>query len=251
MISEKIIQEFKPVSLEEMDQLALMNRTDTKYFFHESKLDEILVSVMNNYKILEINSCRIMPYSSLYFDTPDFNLYLWHHNGRANRYKVRLRDYLISDKSFFEIKHKTNHDRTKKKRIEVPFKNGEIAVDAKKLLHKYPAISEMVLVPKLTNKFHRITLAGFKSQERVTIDTNLTFLSDGKEITFHGIVIAEIKKSGGIGDSPFAQALRKAWIFPGGFSKYCIGVASLYSNIKYNNFKPKIHQIKKILNEHT
>jgi hypothetical protein len=251
MISEKTIQEFKPVSLEEMDQLALMNRTDTKYFFHESKLDEILLSVMNNYKILEINSCRIMPYSSLYFDTPDFNLYLWHHNGRADRFKVRLRDYLISDKSFFEIKHKTNHDRTKKKRIEVPFKTGEISVDAKKLLHKYPAISEMELVPKLANKFHRITLAGFESQERVTIDTNLAYSFNGSETKFPGIVITEIKKSGAVGDSPFAQALRKAGIFPCGFSKYCMGVVSLYRNVRYNNFKPKLNKLNKILNEYT
>ena len=41
-----------------------------------------------------------------------------HQNKKLNRYKIRQREYLISDISFFEIKFKSNKGRTIKKRIK-------------------------------------------------------------------------------------------------------------------------------------
>lgn len=36
-------------------------------------------------------------------------------------------------------------------------------------------------------------------------------------------------------------------IHPTGFSKYCIGVSLLYQNVKYNNFKPKLRLVHKLM----
>ena len=39
---EKIINEFQPISLNEMDEVKLMSRNDTKFAFRSSKLPQLL-----------------------------------------------------------------------------------------------------------------------------------------------------------------------------------------------------------------
>ena len=39
---EEIIKEFKPITMDEMKSVRLMNRTDTKYIFHVNRLNSIL-----------------------------------------------------------------------------------------------------------------------------------------------------------------------------------------------------------------
>ncbi len=60
---------------------------------------------------------RLNHYRTLYFDTPDFELYLLHVNGRADRYKVRSREYTDTHLSYLEVKHRTPKDRTIKERL--------------------------------------------------------------------------------------------------------------------------------------
>jgi hypothetical protein len=86
-----VLSSFQPISLEEMDSVKLMNRTDTKYIFNKSKLPSILESLKNDYRCFFINGTRLSTYKTLYFDTEDFLLYRHHHNGILNRYKLRHR----------------------------------------------------------------------------------------------------------------------------------------------------------------
>lgn len=251
MIDEQVINKFKGVSLEEINSLSLMNRTDTKYFFHESELPAILMKVCNNYQVLEINACRQMPYSSLYYDTKDFGFYIAHHNGKLNRYKIRLRDYTISGDSFFEIKKKTNKKRTKKLRIRIPYQTKVITDEAHKFLAEKAEIDGKTLVPSLENNFKRVTLAGFASQERVTIDYDINYSIGDMKSCFEGIIVAEVKRSSDGPASPFMKVLRDSGIFKSGFSKYCLGIASVHQEIKKNNFKQKIYQLNKLINEYS
>src|ERR1041384_2152206 len=91
------IDKYQPITLEEMDNVKLMNRTDTKYTFHISRLDEVLEMVMENYRVLEINGKRISNYKTLYYDTNGLELYHKHQSGKLNRYKVRHRTYVDSN----------------------------------------------------------------------------------------------------------------------------------------------------------
>ena len=100
------VSKFKPISLDEMNSVALMKRTDTKFVININYLPVVLNTLLKTYQILEIEGRRIMNYSSLYFDTEDFKFYLDHHNGRVNRTKIRQRKYVDSDLTFLEIKKK-------------------------------------------------------------------------------------------------------------------------------------------------
>ena len=121
MLSEQfvnLLNTFDPIHLEQMDRVKLMNRVDTKFAFDIKVLVEILPELAKHYFVLEINTVRIPSYKSQYFDDKSLSFYSDHHNGRTNRFKVRIRKYVESNLLFLEIKHKYK-GRTNKKRIEV------------------------------------------------------------------------------------------------------------------------------------
>ena len=113
----EILQQFKPISLAEMDSVALLKRTDTKFILREADLIELLPELAAHYTCLETNNTKLSHYNSQYFDSPDYYFYKQHHNGNAGRIKVRIRSYVESDLSFLEIKRKDKKGDTIKKRI--------------------------------------------------------------------------------------------------------------------------------------
>ncbi|MBK7667231.1 MAG: VTC domain-containing protein [Sphingobacteriaceae bacterium] len=113
-----ILNSFESITLAEMDKAKLMDRTDTKFTFSEENLKKVLTEVKSDYKILEIENCRMSTYQTLYYDTSDLSLYLKHHNGKLNRYKIRHRTYVESKLGFLEVKFKNNKGRTIKVRIK-------------------------------------------------------------------------------------------------------------------------------------
>ncbi len=66
-----------------MDGVSLMKRTDTKFVIHQKQLIDVLETIKDQYRVLEINGNRILTYSSLYFDTEDKDFYHNHHNGKS------------------------------------------------------------------------------------------------------------------------------------------------------------------------
>jgi hypothetical protein len=235
----------KPITLEEMDGVKLMDRTDTKFVFNIAQLPVFLNDLKDQYRVLEVNNCRSSRYETIYFDTEDFELYKKHHSGKLNRYKVRCRKYVESELFFFEVKFKNNKGRTIKDRVkrkEFAFKIQDKALE---LLSKKTPLDAEKLTPNIWVNYSRITLVNNFSKERVTIDTTLHVKNDNKEVAFPKLVIAEVKQEKAQA-SPFLAAMRRAGIREGSISKYCFGVATLYDNIKKNNFKPKIKTINKI-----
>ncbi len=107
-----LIDDFSPITLSEMDAVALLNRIDTKLAMPVCQIFNILASLKKDYRILSVCGQRLNHYRNLYFDTPDFDLYHLHVNGYANRYKVRSREYAASCLSFLEVKHRTPKGRT-------------------------------------------------------------------------------------------------------------------------------------------
>ena len=114
----EVITQYQPISLQEMDDVKLLDRTDTKFAFHDKELPGILEKLRSDYFVLEVQGKRSTQYETLYFDTEDFDFYLRHHNQKLNRYKARFRKYVESNLVFFEVKFKSNRNRTIKDRIK-------------------------------------------------------------------------------------------------------------------------------------
>lgn len=244
---EEILSTFDPISLKEMDNVKLQDRIDTKFMFRDSLLPEILELMKENYFALEISGMRYNHYETLYFDTPDYALYINHQNGRTNRYKFRARKYVESNLNFFEVKFKNNKGRTIKERIKRPEQVAHISDSSRELVKNISNIDPDSLVPKIWVNYRRMTFVGKNSAERLTIDTKLAYKDNKQTIPITGLVIAEVKKGNAREKSPFISLMRKFNIQEKSISKYCLGVISLNKNIKQNNFKPSLLYIQKIL----
>jgi hypothetical protein len=242
-----LVSRFEPISLAQMDEVALLDRTDTKYVMNEGQLFYALASLTEHYRILDIDSTRLNLYRTLYFDTADFALYLRHHAGGRNRYKVRSRKYVNTQLSFLEVKCKVNKNRTIKNRIRTPGLITQFIPETSDFVEAHCPLNAHILEPKLWNDFSRITLVSKHRQERLTLDLNLKFCNDSRTVALPGIAIAEVKQDGVNHNSDFIRQMRAMNIHPTGFSKYCIGVSLLYQHVKHNSFKPKLRLVNKLM----
>jgi len=240
---------FKPIELSEMDRVKLMKRTDTKYWFHVNQLPSLLSAVQSDYYVLAINNISLLPYSTVYYDTPDNNMYTEHHNGRLNRYKVRRRKYVNSGISFLEVKHKNNKGATQKTRVPTGAEWMSFTSGEKDFLNGNTPYVADGLVPSLANNFSRITLVNKNFSERCTIDLNLNFIWGDNHVALDNLVIVEVKAERVSGASPLSQTLRDMHIHPSGFSKYCVGRSLTNSTLKHNAFKQKLRLIEKTIHQ--
>jgi hypothetical protein len=244
-----VLHPFDAIGLSEMQGVALLRRTDTKYLLSESQLVQALQSLADHYRILEIDGRRLHAYKTLYFDTPDLALYRQHHNGWRDRYKVRERAYVDSDLSFWEVKHKVGAHVNLKSRMRSRGMSQEIALEARPFLHAHYPYRVENLESKLSNSFRRVTLVSTRDVERLTVDVGLRFLWNGARVSLDGIAIAEVKQDGFSIQSTFIQQMRALGVRPTRFSKYCIGVSLLDPQIKHNRFKPQLCRINRLLQE--
>jgi hypothetical protein len=241
------ISNFEKISLDEMNGVSLMKRVDTKFILTESQLSEILFQIQEDYKILEIDGERLMEYSTLYFDTQNKNCYKDHHNGKAKRFKIRMRKYLVSDICFLEIKKKNNLGITNKTRTRIKDFETILSSQSKEFISD-SQINNLLLEPVLYNNFNRMTLVNKYFSERVTIDTNLSFRLQGKEKKLDKLIVIEIKQEGKRLNTTINKALKSMSILPTNFSKYCIGITNTLDNIKSNRFKEINLKINKLNN---
>ena len=123
--------------------------------------------------------------------------------------------------------------------------------DGDVLLAKHAHYRLADLVPKVENRFERITLVNMAKTERLTIDCHVKFHHFETDIhdTYDRLVIIELKRDGNV-YSPVKEMLRELRIKPSGFSKYCIGSALTNPALKRNRFKPRFVKINKLLNNH-
>ena len=204
--------------------------------------------------MLEVAGLRLCGYETLYFDTPDLRCYHDHQRGRSNRYKIRQRRYVESDLLFTEVKRKTNKGRTVKERIQ----NG--AVSSLKIRQasspRMDAQSQefvesrtntpLNLRPVLWVGYHRITLVGRFTPERITLDLDLSFGDGQRQRDYGDLAIAEVKQDARQ-PSAFLDLMKQQGVRSGSLSKYCLGLISLDKSIKHNRFKPQLIHLQKIL----
>ena len=242
----RIIGEMTPITLRDIDNVALLNRMDTKFVMTEQQLARALDAVTHQYNVLEINSVRLGRYRTIYFDTSDFSFYRSHHNGERDRYKVRCRSYEDSHLCFLEVKRKTNKERTIKKRIPIPGLVESLDGFSGEQIGACLPFALDALQPVLWNRFHRMTLINFNEGERVTVDVNLEFGWNDRSFRLDHVAIVEIKQVRMNMHSPFRWQMHSQHIQPDGFSKYCIAAANLYPELKRNRFKELFLRIGRI-----
>lgn len=255
-----ILTNYQPITLEEMSGIRLMNRTDTKFVTNIATLRKLLKLAVWQYRAQEIDGKRLARYYTMYFDTPDMQMYTCHHSGHANRQKLRIRSYVDSGLNFLEVKTKNNHKRTRKKRTTMfdfdplaPARN--IAFDSHddnfkeydSFLRENLWYKPEIMEEAIENRFNRITLVNNNKTERLTIDTDLCFhnIHTGNDCSLPELAIIELKRDGLV-PSPILSLLNKLRIKPLGFSKYCIGTALTNPDIRQNRFKQRLHALGKL-----
>jgi len=242
---DAILDQFDPISLDQLNEVSLLQRVDTKYILHISQLYKVLEDLISDQHILEIKGQRKFEYLTHYYDTEDFKFYQHHHNGYVNRLKVRTRSYVDSNLNFFEIKHKERGTRTNKIRkvMEVlPENLGNAEYD----MIENKRYNDEKLVLKMSNSFHRITLCNKSFTERITIDTDVRFFNGERIIKKPFLSIIEVKQGKNDYYSHTIQTLKKYGIRQASFSKYAVGIAMLEKQLKRNKFKAILLKLKKM-----
>jgi hypothetical protein len=247
LIHEKLLL-FESISLSEINRVALQQRKDNKFIFHISKLPRLLDLLKGSFRILEIDGKRLMEYQTSYFDTTDFKMYHDHHNEKLNRFKIRIRNYLVSGNSFLEIKYKNNKRTTAKKRTQIE----EFVLNQNDIrnvfVQKHSPFDLSKLEQTINSSFSRMTFADNQLSQRLTIDIDLSFQYKEKSEKLNNLVIAELKQTSGISKGDIMQMMHILQIYPQRISKYCIGQALLNDHVKRNRFKPHLSRIRKICN---
>jgi len=258
-----VLRTFSPISLQAMERVTLLDRVDRKYIVAIDDLLPLLSKGTSRYRILQEPGgsgdgaeCRAFTYENLYLDTPGFSMYFAHHNGRSVRHKVRLRRYMETGAAFAEVKKKEK-GRTVKTRLELEgsaFMLNEYLEPARydrvigEFIQTHSPFAATELIPAAANSFTRFTLVGSDLDERVTVDTSIAFASPANLtvwVPLQETAVVEVKSAGSNRDSFLRSGLRLAGYRPQGMSKYCVGMALLYPDMKYNCFKPTFREITK------
>lgn len=243
----KALSEMPGITLAEMKEVRLMNRTDTKYLANKSLLLKFLDYAKDDYFVQVIDGNPVAAYDTTYWDTAAHDFYMAHHNGLRPRTKVRIRTYIDSALMFLEVKNKDNHDKTRKKRRPLTSPDEIGTKENEDFLNERAKVDRDDIHPCLENNFKRVTLVNRKRTERLTIDFDLSFrnIETGKSANVGNLVIIELKREGK-SPSPALSHILKLRIKQQGFSKYCIGTYLTNSGIKRNIFKSRITTIKKL-----
>lgn len=231
-----------------MGKVKLMNRVDTKFVTTLDKLEQLLQMAADRYSIQEIEGRQMMPYTTLYFDTPVCEMYAEHQRGKKARQKIRVRRYESSGIAFLEVKRKNNKGRTDKKRMQVAERTPDLDREQyRTFLIQKSRYGFARLLPQLSNAFRRITLVNDAMTERLTIDLDLKFRNEqtGNSADMGPIVIIEVKRDG-LTHSPILAMLKQLRIHKSGFSKYCIGMSLTNPNLKSNRFKDRLRRVSKL-----
>jgi hypothetical protein len=221
------------ISLDDLNAIAeLQTRTDRKYVIDAGLADELVDELSDGLLVLEIDGGRTFGYSSVYFDTVDFDLYRAAATGRRRRFKVRTRMYQDSGRSMLEVKTKDGRGRTVKSRLDYD------SVDIRRLTEdgldfigdvlaesSIDVDEDLDLRPVMTTEYRRTTLVHPATATRATIDRDLVCLdAAGRSVELDGVIV-ESKSDSSAG--PIDRWLWSRRHRPVPMSKYGTGLAAL------------------------
>ncbi|MFA7562434.1 MAG: polyphosphate polymerase domain-containing protein [Methanoculleus sp.] len=242
------VQDIESISLAEVAEgkTQLLNRVESKYLMTVGQCKRLIQAISDSYRVLEVRDVKIGRYETRYYDDNSFTSYIQHHNGKGNRYKLRLRHYETSGETYLEVKKKSNKGSTEKQRIKTSWPPAEFLPEEERFLEATFPYDCREFHPVLRTVYERSTLVSTEFPERITFDTAVQFGNGKRDISYPGLVIGEVKREKSVKNSPAQRALRSMGIQERSFSKYCVGVSLLHGQLKHNRFKPNLRFIARL-----
>lgn len=236
---QEALGRFSDVSKALIASRALLQRVDRKYTIAAHYVEPILASLGDAYGVLRAGSSLSARYRTIYFDTPELDLYHAHRRGRSERHKVRIRHHMDREMSFVEVKHRNALGRSTKSVLSQAFGISTLDEEAQAFIECHCPIPAHELGPRIWITYRRITLVGYELDERLTIDCNLAYGNGCKSERWPAAAIAEVKQGRRANHTPSILALRGARVRERSISKYCVATARL-SGAPGNSFKPAL-----------
>ncbi len=231
-VLRQIGADLQPIGLAELvERAALQTRVDRKYVVPLATVGDLITHLGSAARILEIDRQRSFRYESVYFDTPQLTSYLQTARRRRRRFKVRTRTYLDSSECWLEVKTRGARGATVKRRQPYAMHHrcelapGRRFVDEVLAQERFPVGELVLLRPTLCTRYRRSTLFIPAAGIRVTIDTDLTWHDDSRELSLDGLAVIETKSSSAASDVD--RLLWRAGHRPARISKYATGLAAL------------------------
>lgn len=233
------LETLAPVGLGELDdRLSLQTRTDRKYVLNEDDAVQLLDSLGDVARVLDLSGRRRSSYESVYFDTPGFDSFRGAALRRPCRFKVRTRRYVEQDLCWIEIKRRNRRGQNDKvKRWHDPSRPAALTAASYDFLESDGGITPHVgaLRPVVRTSYRRSTLA--VDDQRLTIDSDLfaeDLLGLGAGVGIGRRLIVETKSWGrpGVAD----RALWRLGHRPVTFSKFAVGMASFHPSLPRNKW---------------
>ncbi|NLV96892.1 MAG: polyphosphate polymerase domain-containing protein [Desulfovibrionales bacterium] len=245
---------FQPISLESLKSKAeLLQRRDNKYVLTTKDIILFLQAAQESYDILEINTIRQFTYYSQYFDSQDLHTHQDHNKGRRRRIKIRHRNYVDTNRHYFEVKVKGLRKMTQKYRLRIQpsdlFLDGALHPKlqdfCQKTLHEHNYhIWPHGFFPSIIVHYNRLTLVAKDSNERITVDNGIAFSVTNTDQQYYlndDRWVVEVKSFTG-------RTNMDRWMLRHGHrpmskcSKYCMGINLLKRPGVNNRFSPVLRR---------
>lgn len=233
--------QFETTNLKILNQRTVWEeRIDTKYVANVSELDSLLQKMSTEYMILKHKGKCICDYTSEYMETADRSMFYAHQLDNFHRYKVRKRRYGSEDGFWLEVKEKKDGN-LRKHRIFNPSSN-----DIKTFIRTNSPYESSDLTSVIFVYYERMTFTHKTLPLKITVDKNLRVKKNGSDLVpFNDLMIIEAKSRKNEAAS-IQRIIGSKHIKPCSVSKYCIGMATLYPELKVDASKPGLSNIKKI-----
>ena len=169
------------IDLETLDRTAaLRTRFDRKYVVASDSINALVAALGPDLRALEIGGERVFTYRNLYYDSAGLDSYRAHVQGRRRRFKVRLREYVETGRSFLEVKLRGARGQTVKRRLEIAHADTADAETVSQFVDEvlrvqYGQTLTGSLEPALAIEYRRLTLVAPAAGERITADFALTY----------------------------------------------------------------------------
>ena len=205
------------ISLKESKKIKIFNRFESKYIIDHDDILNIIKLLENDYLLVEENNKIIFGYHSLYFDTPELNMWNDHNIDKPSRQKIRIREY--DDKSkFLEIKEKID-GKTIKTRIPI---ESYFINDEEQWISDNLKYNTKNLIKSLDVKYNRISFVKKDKTERITLDIDIEYYNyktNKRWKSNKNFAILEIKKNKEE-NNEIEDIINKEYIFKQKYSKY-------------------------------
>lgn len=224
------------------DDLLATRRFDQKAVLSVEQAVRLIGMLPDDWQVVTVNHARVLPYHTVYFDTPDFLLFRAHRQERNHRFKVRTRRY--SDRQvMLEVKMRERDGRTTKLRRPHDM-HGILSADARQFVADVPGVARTrhivdVLQPAGWTAYHRVMMRAWDGSERLTFDLGLTLGANGVRVSTEKVVVeskASVSRSGMLG------LLRQVGARPVTLSKYAACVHYAYG-FAANRWQPALRRL--------